>query len=476
MKSRIIGRLNEIQTLEKLYGSEQSEFVAICGRRRVGKTFLVREFFEGKFSFAVSGLANSDTAHQLENFRNSLVRCGAKQVPVLRNWQDAFEALIHFTGRQRRGKKVVFLDELPWLDTAKSGFVSALEGFWNGWASGRHDILLVVCGSATSWMMNKLINNHGGLHNRLTKQIFLRPFTLSETSLLLRKKGFVLSDYEVAECYMVFGGIPFYLNLLDSSLSLSQNIDALIFNKTGELHLEFDNLYASLFKNAEEYIRVILALSKRRDGMTANELRSAKVLSAGGGSGTILANLEHCGFIRQYTTAGMSRKQHLYQLVDFFTLFYLHFLKVGDMVSANYWQSTQRTARFYAWAGLSFELLALTHSEQIKRALGIYGIFSEEYACRVQGEENGQSQIDLLIDRQDNTISVCEAKFTEAEYVLAEAEEMRLRRRMESVRGNVSKNKSLQMVLLTTFGLAHEVSHGLVNKVITLKDLLKSSE
>lgn len=473
MKTRIIGRNIEIQALERMYCSEQSEFVAVCGRRRVGKTFLVREYFEGKISFSVSGLANSDTAHQLENFRNSLLRTGAKNVPGLKTWQDAFEELIRFLGRQRREKKVVFLDELPWMDTAKSGFVSALEGFWNGWASARHDILLIVCGSATSWMMNKLINNHGGLHNRLTKQIFLRPFTLGETSLLLRRKGFSLSRYELAECYMVFGGIPYYLTLLDSSLSLAQNIDALLFSKTGELHLEFNNLYASLFKNAEEYIRVILALGKRRDGMTPAELRLATSLSAGGGFSTILANLEHCGFVRQYITSGINKKQRLYQLVDFFTLFCLHFMKDGSNSGSNFWQSIQGTARFYSWAGLSFELLALAHTEQIKAALGISGILSNEYACRIQDADGEPSQIDLLLDRQDNTISVCEAKFTELEYKISEAEEMKIRRRLAAVRDNSSRNKSLQMVLITTFGLANESSHGLVSKVITLEDMMK---
>ncbi len=473
MKERIVGRKQEIDILSDLYQSGNSEFVAICGRRRVGKTFLVRECFEKEIVFSTSGLANSGISSQLEQFRNSLSRYGAKIPEPLRNWQEAFEALIrHLSKLRRRGKKVVFLDELPWMDTPKSGFIPALEGFWNSWGSSRHDILLVVCGSATSWMMNKLVKSHGGLHNRLTRQIYLQPFSMGETRLMLEGKRMHLSAYEIAVCYMVFGGIPFYLNLLDASLGLAQNIDRLLFQETGELHREFDNLYAALFRNSHEYVEVVAILSRHLGGMTRTELLEAMSKSSGKGLSVILANLEYCGFIRVFYAIGQKRKQRLYQLVDFFSLFYFHFMKKKLHANDNFWQSLQGTAQFYTWAGLTFELLCLKHIAQIKRTLGIQGILSTEFAYRTSEGAREHAQIDLLIDRKDNTISVCEAKFTEGRYVVSADEELKIRNRLQAVRSLYGGHKSLQMVMLTTFGVAEGRHRGIVQKEVTLEDLL----
>ena len=472
MKQRIIGRQQEQNTLEELYVSKFSEFVAVYGRRRVGKTFLVRECLEGKLSFAVSGLANSNKAMQLENFRNSLIRAGGIAPRSFENWQEAFESLISFLLTLRKRRKVVFLDELPWMDTPKSDFISALEGFWNGWASGRHDILLVVCGSATSWMMNKLIKNHGGLHNRLTRQIHLQPFTLAETKQFLHSRNIILSPYELAVCYMVFGGIPYYLNLLDASKSLSQNIDSLLFQQNGELHYEFDNLYAALFRNSQDYVKVVQTLGACRGGMTRQEIQEVVKISSGGAFSTILENLEHCGFIRQYPSMGTGRKTAVFQLVDFFTLFYLHFLKDNPRRPSNFWQSVQGTSTFYTWAGLTFELLVMQHIEQVKQRLGIQGIQSQEYACRIQDDTMVKAQIDLVIDRKDNTISVCEVKFTEGSYVFNQEEELKLRNRLHAIRGIFPVRKSAQLVLITTFGIAGGNGRGIVNQEVTLRDLL----
>lgn len=473
MKQRIVGRQQEQKILEKLYSSKSSEFVAVYGRRRVGKTFLVRECLEGKLTFSVSGLANSNKMSQLENFRSSLLRAGALVPRSFASWQEAFENLISFLSNSPRRRKVVFLDELPWMDTPKSDFISALEGFWNGWASGRHDILLIVCGSATSWMMNKLIKNHGGLHNRLTRQLRLQPFTLAETNKFLHRKNINISPYELAVCYMVFGGIPYYLNLLDASRSLSQNIDSLVFQQNGELHYEFDNLYASLFRNSQDYVKIVQALGMHREGMSRREIQEAVHFSSGGAFSTLLENLEHCGFIRQYSSMGAGRKTHIYQLVDFFTLFYLHFLKDNPRRPTDFWQSIQGTTTFYAWAGLTIELLVIQHIEKVKQHLGILGVQSQEYACHVQDEMAGKAQIDLLIDRKDNTISVCEVKFTEGEYVFSHEEEMKLRNRLNAIRSVSPVHKSVQLVFITTFGIAGGNGRGIVNQEVTLQDLLR---
>ncbi|MBP5638230.1 MAG: ATP-binding protein [Victivallales bacterium] len=475
MKQRIIGRIKEQRILETLYRSDSSEFVAVYGRCRVGKTFLVHECFDGQFIFEVSGLANRNTIQQLENFRNAFQRFGGVQPQRFKNWQEAFEALIKYVMNSRKKRKLIFFDELPWMDTPKSNFISALEGFWNGWAAGRHDIILVVCGSATSWITNNLINNHGGLHNRLTRQIYLRPFSLAESQLFLLNRHIILSSYELAVCYMIFGGIPYYLNLIEGTSSLSQNIDSLVFDRNGELHYEFNNLYAALFKNSQDYIKVVEALGRRRDGLTRKEIQDVCGFKSGGSFSTILDNLEHCGFIRQYSMIGNGRRTCVYQLVDFFTLFYLHFLKDKHQNSSDYWQSIQGTSKFYSWAGLTFELLVLCHIDQLKQALGIQGVASEEYAYRTHTEKNVDAQIDLMIDRKDNTISLCEAKFTEGSYVFSQEEELKLRNRMLAVRAVCAKHKTIQLVLITTFGVAGGNLRGVVNREITLDDLIKGN-
>lgn len=479
MIKNIVGRLAEQRELERIYNSDQSEFVAVCGRRRVGKTFLVKEFFDKRLCFAVTGLANENQKGQLKNFQLTILRQfpqlgdSRKGKKRIGDWLDAFDLLIDALSSLKKRRKVILIDEMPWMDTVRSGFIPALEHFWNGWAALRRDIVLIVCGSATSWMMNKLINSHGGLHNRLTSRIFLRQFTLGETREMLEKRGFNMSDYEIAVCYMIMGGIPFYLSMLLPELSLSQNIDALLFAENGYLKLEFDNLYSALFRNSHKYISVVKALWEQRGGLSRKELEAATEMSSGGVFSEILENLEYCGFIRHYGSIDEKRKGTVYQLTDFFTLFFFHFLNGRHKKGVGYWQALQGTPAFYAWAGLSFELLALQHIEQIKAKLGISGILTEEYAWRSGADAHGV-QIDLVIDRMDKTVNICEMKFSEAHYEITSEEDMKLRNRLRLFRENCcSPSKSLQLTLVTTHSLAKNKYNSVFQQVILLEDLFK---
>ena len=300
-------------------------------------------------------------------------------------------------------------------------FISALEHFWNGWASARRDIVLIVCGSATSWMMDKLINNHGGLYGRLTHRLFLQPFSLGESEAFLKTKGMMLSRYEMAELYMILGGIPYYLNLLDERLSLAQNIDRILFNPNGQLYNEFSILYRSLFKDSEAYVKVVECLNERGYGMTRTEIANAAQIKSGKTLTTILDNLESCGFIRKYVNFGCSTRKSLYQLVDFFTLFYFRFLRDSSFRNLQYWSKLQRTPRFYAWTGVSFEILAMNHISQVKQRLGIAGVSTNLYSWRSRssGEADKRAaQIDMVIERGDNTINLCGMKFSEGEFAI----------------------------------------------------------
>ena len=469
MKQNIIGREKEKALLERVFNSSKAEFVAVCGRRRVGKTFLINEFFEEDIVFQTAGLAHDNMPRQIKSFYEDLVEWGLpRQAESPKDWIDAFSLLRELIKLSTKKRKVIMLDELPWMDTPRSGFVSALEHFWNAWASNRHDIVLVVCGSATSWMMDRLINNHGGLHNRLTYQLFLQPFSLGESELFLKQKGFNLSRYDIAVSYMILGGIPYYLNMLDSQLSLAQNIQELFFRSNGLLAHEFSNLYSALFKNSSDYITVVETLSKKRSGMSRKEIIAETSLPSGNGLTTILKNLEWCGFIRKYQNYMASRSDRtLYQLIDFFTLFHFRFLNEKIKVD---WIHMQGTPVFHTWAGLTFELLCLCHIEQIKNKLGISGVYSTEYAWRTMNLEQG-AQIDLVIDRADNTINLCEMKFSMGVFSIDKGYEMNLRNKLIRFMACNDKPKSVQMTFVTTYGIERNTHSGIVNNEVILDDL-----
>ena len=474
MIENIVGRAAEQDLLGRIYASSQSEFVAVCGRRRVGKTFLVREYFEGQMAFQVSGLANGNTGEQLKNFCQTLRRYDPSATSAPGDWLDTFEMLISYLqSLSAMSRKVVFLDELPWMDTAGANFISALEHFWNGWASARRDIMLIVCGSATSWMMDKLINNHGGLYGRLTHRLFLQPFTLGEAEAFLQTRGIRLSRYETAEAYMAMGGIPYYLNLLDPRLSLAHNIDRLLFNPNGELHNEFELLYRSLFSGSAAYVRVVECLNERGYGMMRKEIAEAAKIQSGSQLTTVLNNLESCGFVRKYTNYGCSERRSLYQLVDFFTLFYLRFVRGSSLRNLQYWSQLQHTPKFYAWAGISFELLAQCHIPQIKQKLGVSGVATNVYSWRSHSPEAQRgAQIDMVIERGDNTVNLCEMKFSENEFEISKDYEGTLRNKISAFAEEKKKRNSIHLTFVTTYGLKRNMySDQLVQSEVVLDDL-----
>ena len=399
----IVGRIEEIQRLTDYVNSGKAEFLAVYGRRRVGKTFLIKQFFKEKFTFYFSGAENADKHSQLVNFTVALNKYSGKEFPPVDSWQEAFVQLEQYLQSVKtRGRKVIFIDELPWIDNAKSGFLSAFEYFWNTYASSKKEIFLVVCGSATSWIMNKIIRNRGGLHNRVTRQILLQPFTLYETEQFLKSKKIVLSRFQIAECYMIMGGIPYYLEQLEKCYSLEQNIDNLFFRKTGLLRDEFSRIFTSLFKSPKKYMQIIEILAKKRKGLLREEIVELTKIPDGGGLTGILEELELCGFISINNNFLTAKNNRLYQLTDFYSLFYIHFLKDRKITDKNFWTNTINTPSHNAWAGFSFELLCQSHISQIRRKLGISGIITHTASWRNRQEDEGV-QIDFIIDRNDRS-------------------------------------------------------------------------
>lgn len=471
----IIGRKSEQKELLDAAKSEYSKFVAVYGRRRVGKTFLIRETFNYTFTFQHTGLAHGKLKDQLLSFRASLQNASGKKYVQFKSWYEAFFALEEWLGSLPEGKKTIFLDELPWMDTPRSNFISGLEHFWNSWSSARKDILLITCGSATSWIVNKLINNHGGLHNRLTNKILLQPFSLAECEQYAKVNRLGLSRYQIVENYMIMGGIPFYWSQLKRELSLAQNIDALFFNKSTEgLTHEYEQLYASLFNNAEPYMQVVTALAKKSAGLTRDEVAKASGVNSGGDLTRYLNELEWCGFIRKYNSIGKQSKDALYQLIDNFTLFYFQYMKGNKNNDAHFWTNNQGSPLYRAWSGLAFERVCLQHVEQIKASLGISGVLSNVYSWRTEAnEEKGieKTQIDLLIDRNDGVINLCEMKFSEQEYVITQDEEMKLRRRRGNFIEATRTKKAVHITMVTPYGLKQNAHAAIAQNEVGLKDL-----
>lgn len=464
--AKIIGREKEIKVLEACMNSGKSEFVMLYGRRRIGKTFLINSFFNDSFAFKFTGVRDIPRSEQLARFASELVRFAKLPfVPKFESWLDAFEALKSFIDSlPPESRKVIFFDEMPWIDTPNSSFLQALEGFWNGWADARTDVLLIACGSSTSWMVENLAESTGGLHNRITRRIYLAPFSLKETEECLQSIGCNWDRFQITQCYMILGGIPFYLGLLSGSLSLAQNIDDLVFSKTGILHSEFNELYSALFKNADRYIEVVRALSEKNEGLTRQEL-VGKVGMNGGGLTKILSNLEQSDFILSYNQFGSEKNGLIYRLSDFYTLFYLRFVENEHSRDPHYWSRIMHSPKVLAWQGYTFELIALIHTEKIKEKLGISGILT--FSCSWRNKDN---QIDLLIDRSDRMINVCEIKFSESKFIITKDYEQKLRERIALFKEATRTRKSTVMTFITTFGVMNNLHSSIVQNEVVLDD------
>ena len=469
----LIGRDKEKNTLLSTLLSDKSEFVAVFGRRRVGKTYLVQETFRNSFAFVHTGLSKEGMKKQLAEFRYSLETASHGKPFSFRDWPGAFHALQEFLDGLPKGKKVVFIDEMPWMDTARSGFVSALEHFWNGWANFRRDIVLVVCGSATSWIINKVINDHGGLHNRVTRQIRLRPFTLVECEALAMRKGLRLNRMQILEGYMVMGGIPFYWDRLQKGESVAQGIDRLFVARDAEFADEFDRLYASLFKKPGIYIAVVTALAARRCGKTRDELIAELKVDDNGAFSKVLRELEECGFVARLNAPGRRHRDGTYQLVDNYTLFYFKFLHGTSRHEPGSWLQISATQTGRIWCGFAFERVCLAHVAQMKRALGISGVVSETYAWRhfADGEDDKGAQIYLVIDRNDGVVNLCEMKYTKGRYAISSDYAERLVERAQTFADNVSPGKAVFTTMVTPSGIRQDENSSVVQSEITADDL-----
>jgi uncharacterized protein len=474
--SNLVGREKEVKILQTLLASDESELVSVIGRRRVGKTFLVQSVYADNIVFDITGIQHASNREQLENFSIVLDLYAKSVLPTKRpaSWLEAFHQLILYLEKtaEKDKKQVIFFDELPWMAAHRSGFLNAFGFFWNSWAV-KNNVVVVICGSAASWMIQKVVHNKGGLYNRITKRIQLQPFTLLEAEQYLQKRGINLNRYQITELYQAMGGIPQYLKEIQKGESVAQNIDRICFDPSGTLSDEFKELYVSLFDEAENHIGVVRALSTKWAGLTRGEIIQITGISNGGGLTKTLEELIYSGFITEYTPFGRVKRETLFRLTDEYSLFYLKFIENFKKEGSGIWQSFHQTPTYRAWSGYAFESICLKHLSQIKKALGISGVFSTSSSFYHKGADGmAGCQIDLLIDRDDRVINLCEIKWATSEFIITKSYSADLRQKIALFKHYSTTKKQVFLTFISTFGLVqNEHSLGLVDKELTLDSL-----
>ena len=476
----IIGRKQEIAELTRRYESGRAEFIAVYGRRRVGKTFLINEVLGDGMVFRHTGLSPYDRKRkvslrsQLQNFHFSLIRHGLEGIAQPKSWMEAFFLLEQLLERRDNGsRQVVFIDELPWMDTARSGFLTALEAFWNGWGCSRHNLCLVVCGSATSWMLDNIINNRGGLYGRLTCEMKLSPFTLLECEQFFQSRKIDFSRYNIIQAYMILGGIPFYLDCFNPSLSLAQNIDTLFFNPKAKLGDEFDRLFNSVFDNASECMKIIRILSKRHAGYRRDEIARKADINPNGDFTKMLKALIASDFVTKYVPWGAAHHEEYYKLSDCFCWFWLHFKEQKAVTERDFWMHHMKESEIMAWRGIAFEEVCMQHVSQIKMALQIAGVASHESSLIVSGDDDTDGmQVDLLIDRADDVVNVCEMKYSKSNYAITKSYAEKLQKRM-NVLEQTLPDKKFHLTVVTVNPIERNNHSDIVKSVVTAEELFK---
>ena len=469
----IIGRLTEIKKLTSAVNSHRAEFIALYGRRRVGKTFLINQMFRNQFAFKMTGVIEGSLKDQFTAFTDAMSDYGYDMPEKPDDWMKAFILLKNaLKPKVNSGERcVIFIDELPAMDAENSNVAGAVGYFWNNWASQYDNIVFIICGSATSWMITNVIDSKGGLHDRITIEMPIHPFTLNETEQYLKDKQFVWNRQMTLQAYMVFGGIPYYLSLLDREESLVQNVDRLFFSQDMQMRREFRRLFNTLYKNPDRYIDIIKALGKSRSGLTREEIAGALKGANNGHLGRQLEDLVCCDLIRKNIVREkkIKRKDAIYQLCDFFSIFYLTFIDKAE-VEQQYWAHHINTPEVNAWMGLAYERICMAHIGQIKHSLRIDAISTLTYSWRSK-TTTPAAQIDIIIERADKIVNICEVKYSQDEYHLDKEEYEKICKRKNNFLQETGLRHAPWLTMITTEGVAKGKYTEMIQSQVRLDDL-----
>lgn len=474
----LVGRIKEQELLKEAFDSGSPELIAVFGRRRVGKTYLIKKFFKDRLLFQIVGIKDAKLSSQLEQFSSALGKAAGnpKLYRVPESWPEAFSQLSSFlTPKLTSERSVLFLDEFPWLNTQKSGFLQAFDHWWNSWANDQDNLMVIICGSAASWMIQNIVNNKGGLHNRLTRKIRLLPFNLKETEEFLSKRNIIMVRYQILQIYMVMGGIPHYLKEIRKGESPVQAINRICFTKDGFLNGEFNNLYKSLFTNADRHLSIIRVLAKNNSGLSRQEIIKKSNVTSGGRLSLVFDELIESGFIAPWNPYDKKSKDTIYKLSDEFTHFYLKFMENNRGSGEGVWETISTGESWKSWSGFAFERVCLKHIPQIKKSLGIQSIYTEDATWRSKKNEGKGAQIDLLFDRNDFVINLCEIKFSKSEFTIDNAYAEQLESKKDVFKKETKTKKALFLTFISTFGVVdNTISKRLVQNSITMNSLFEN--
>lgn len=452
MNEELVGRLNEKELLKETLESQRSELIAVYGRRRIGKTYLIRTYFKQQIIFSFTGLSEGKRKDQIKNFMLKLNEITDKfqnrKKPS--DWLEAFDYLKKYLQgiRETRKKKVLFIDEFPWVDSHKSGFLSAFENFWNDYCTTRKDLIVVICGSAASYMVKKIIKNTRGLSKRLTQSIKLNPFTLAETKDFFSYRGIPMVEYEILKIYMVLGGIAEYLEHVKPGESAAMSIERLCFKKGSYLEEEYTHVFKSLFDEKSYHQKIMDALADgNKKGITRYEILEAMGIVSGGRFSNSLEELIQSGFVLKYSAYRENKKATLYRIYDEYCLFYLQFI---SRYKGSKWSQIFQKQEYKSWCGFAFETICLKHAEQIKKGLKCDQIQSKNYSWN-----DSKAQVDLVIDRADDVVNLCEIKFYNQEFTVDKAYLEQLRNKENQFRSSRKTRKGIYTAILTTWGVTN---------------------
>lgn len=480
---QLIGRALEQKLLQEMLNSTNSEFLAVYGRRRIGKTFLIREYFKNKngLFFNITGAKDASLKDQIKHFTEEIARVFYNNITLTpgKNWDETFSILTKaLTNLSKKKKVVLFFDELPWMATKNSKLLQTLDYYWNQYWSRNPKVKLIICGSSSSWIVDKVINNKGGLYNRITRQIHLQPFTLKEVKSFFNNKNIKLTNNQICKIYMAMGGVPHYLNYIQRGKSAAQNIDLMAFTKNGILAQEFDKLFASLFDMHELCIQLILIIAESNLGINQEEIFK-KIGTKGYVVLQKLKELQSAGFITKYIPYQRVKKGIYYKITDEYTLFYLKWIKpikdslISESSAKGYFESQQNTPKFYNWAGYAFESICYKHIEKIRERLGL-DVSAIPYPWWINNTAIGLdgAQIDLLFDRIDDSITICEIKFTNQSFNIDKQYAKDLERKIRIFKDITKTKKQIFLAIISANGVRNsKYLKELVSKVVTLDDL-----
>lgn len=473
----MVGRESQEKIMNQFLERKKSAFLAVTGRRRVGKTYLIDEVYGKHFCLRITGIQDVDIQTQINNFTQKIAEySGLPIVTPPNNWQEIFSLLkIYLKNLPKNRKQVIFIDELPWIATKRSGFIQLLAHLWNDYLSKEKHFILVVCGSATSWIAKKIVNDKGGFHNRLDQTIQVKPFTLKETKAFLESKKIRLTDQAIAELYMAMGGIPYYLEQIKKGESVNQIIERLCFEENGILNNEYDNLYKALFEHSENHEAIVAALATAQNGLSRKQILSKSKVQEGGPYTRAMDDLLISGFVEEVLPYGRAKRGALYRLLDEYSIFYHKFIAKNKKKGKDIWTTLYQSQQYKIWTGYAFENLCQRHIAEIKNALGISGIYTEHYSFNQKENEDSKSgyQIDLIIDRKDNSINLCECKFYNAEFTVNKEYATKLRNRKQAFIDSTKTKKTVFNTLISSYGaIKNEHYLDVIDSQLTVSNLM----